>query len=123
MGVGATRRPAERAARLDRDRSGTVTEVLRHVVLFAWKADASDVQVRGFADGLAALPARIPEIRSYRFGPDLGLAGGNDDFALVADFDDVEAYRRYAEHPAHRHLIAELLWPILGGRHAVQYEL
>ena len=97
--------------------------MLRHVVLFSWKADVSDVELRAFAEGLAALPGKIPEIRSYRFGPDVGLAGGgNDDFALVADFADAEAYRRYAEHPAHRHLIAELLWPILGGRHAVQYE-
>jgi hypothetical protein len=79
--------------------------MLRHVVLFTWKADASDVEIRAFAEGLAALPGRIPEIRSYRFGPDAGLAGGgNDDFALVADFDDAEAYRRYTEHPAHRHL-------------------
>ncbi|HWC11703.1 MAG TPA: Dabb family protein [Acidimicrobiales bacterium] len=97
--------------------------MLRHVVLFTWNADASDVQVRAFAEGLAGLPGRIPEIRSYRFGPDVGLGGGNEDFALVADFDDVQAYRRYAEHPAHRHVIAELLWPILGGRHAVQYEV
>ena len=97
--------------------------MLRHVVLFSWKRDVSDVELRAFAEGLAALPGKIPEIRSYRFGPDVGLAGGgNDDFALVADFADAEAYRRYAEHPAHRHLIAELLWPILGGRHAVQYE-
>ena len=98
--------------------------MLRHVVLFTWKADVSDVEVRAFAEGLAALPAHIPDIRSYRFGADVGLGGGgNDDFALVADFDDGDAYRRYAEPPAHRHLIAELLWPILGGRHAVQYEV
>lgn len=40
----------------------------------------------------------------------------------MADFDDADAYRRYAEHPAHRHLLAERLWPILAGRHSVQYE-
>jgi len=97
--------------------------MLRHVVLFSWKPDASDAAVRAFADGLASMPDQIPEIRSYRFGPDARLGGGNDDFALVADFDDVEAYRRYAEHAAHRRLIAELLMPILAGRHAVQYEL
>jgi len=95
--------------------------MLRHVVLFTWKSEVADGSVRAFADGLADLPPLIPEIVSYRFGPDMGLGGGNDDFALVADFADAEAYRRYAEHPAHRHLIAELLLPILGGRHAVQY--
>lgn len=96
--------------------------VLRHVALFTWKPDASDVSVRAFSEGLALLSTQIPEIRSYRFGPDARLGGGNDDFALVADFDDAAAYRRYAEHPAHRHLIAELLMPIVAGRHAVQYE-
>jgi len=97
--------------------------MLRHVALFTWKPDVSEVSVRAFADGLAALPGQIPEIRSYRFGHDERLGGGSDDFALVADFDDAAAYRRYAEHPAHRHLIAELLMPIVAGRHAVQYEV
>jgi len=96
--------------------------MLRHVALFTWKPDASDVSVRALSDGLAGLPAQIPEIRSYRFGPDLRLGGENDDFVVVADFDDVAAYRRYAEHPAHRHLIAELLMPIVAGRHAIQYD-
>jgi len=96
--------------------------MLRHVALFTWKPDASDVSIRAFSDGLADLSIRIPEIRSYRFGPDARLGGGTEDFALVADFDDADAYRRYAEHPAHRHLIAELLMPIVAGRHAVRYE-
>jgi hypothetical protein len=41
----------------------------------------------------------------------------------VADFADVDAYRRYAQHPAHRRLIDELLKPILRSRHAVQIEV
>lgn len=97
--------------------------MLRHVVLFSWKPDATDVAIRAFSEGLAGLPSRIPEIRSYQFGPDLRLGGSTEDFVLVADFDDTDAYREYAEHPAHRHVIAELLWPILAGRHAVQYEV
>jgi len=96
--------------------------MLRHVALFSWKPEATEVSIRAFSDGLAALPAEIAEIRSYRFGPDMRLGEGNDDFALVADFDDAATYRRYAEHPAHRHLVAELLMPIVAGRHAVQYE-
>jgi len=97
--------------------------MLRHVALFCWKLDASESDVRAFSDGLAEMPVQIPEIRSYRFGPDASLGGSNDDFALVADFDDAAGYQRYAEHPAHRHLIATLLMPIVAGRHAVQYEV
>jgi hypothetical protein len=97
--------------------------MLRHVVLFAWKPGVPKAQIQAFSDGLAALPDLVPDIRAFRFGPDARMGGGNEDFALVADFDDADAYRRYAEHPAHRHLIATLLVPLLGTRHAVQFTI
>ena len=97
--------------------------MVRHVVVFKWKPEATEEAVRALADGLAALPGQIPEILAYTFGPDLGLADDHPDYALVADFADVDAYRRYAEHPAHRRLIDELLKPILASRHAVQIEV
>jgi Stress responsive A/B Barrel Domain len=97
--------------------------MVRHVVVFTWKPEATDEAVQAFADGLAVLPGQIPEIVSYAFGPDLRLGAGNHDFALVADFADVDAYRRYAEHPAHRQLRDELLSPIVASRHAVQLQL
>lgn len=95
--------------------------MLRHVVLFTWKPGAPKSQIAAFAEGLAALPDQVPEIRAFRFGPDARLGGGNEDFALIAEFDDVDAYQRYADHPAHRHVIATLLMPLLGSRHAVQF--
>ncbi len=97
--------------------------MLRHVALFTWNPDTSDDSIRALSEGLAGLPAKIPEIRSYHFGPDVRLGVANDDFAVVADFDDAAAFRRYAEHPAHRLVIAELLTPILASRHAVQYHV
>ncbi|HEX2273389.1 MAG TPA: Dabb family protein [Acidimicrobiales bacterium] len=97
--------------------------MVRHLVVFTWKREASEEAVQALADGLAALPGQIPEIVSYTFGPDLGLAEDHPDYGLVADFPDVDAYRRYAEHPAHRRLINDLLTPILATRHAVQIEV
>jgi len=97
--------------------------MFRHVAVFTWKSDTADDSIKALSDGLAGLPAKIPEIRSYHFGPDARLGGANDDFAVVADFDDAAGFRRYVEHPAHRLVIAELLTPILAARHAVQYEV
>ena len=97
--------------------------MVRHVVVFSWKPDATEEAVQALADGLAALPRQIPEILAYTFGPDLGLAEDHPDYGLVADFADVDAYRRYARHPAHRRLIDDLLRPILASRRAVQIEV
>ena len=74
--------------------------MLRHVAVFRWAEGTPPADVDAFAAALAGLPAVIPEIRSYRFGPDAGLGmSANADFAVVADFDDAEGYAAYATPP------------------------
>ena len=96
--------------------------MIRHAVLFKWKAGTTLEQVQALAAGLARLPAEIPEIAAYRFGSDLGQAEGNADFAIVADFASVEDWRSYVQHPAHVRLIEEYILPIRESRAVLQYE-
>lgn len=93
-----------------------------HVALFTWKPGTTDQQVDEVAEALRALPGLIADIRAFRFGIDAGVSAGNDRFAVVAEFDDLEAYRRYAEDPRHLEVVERLVKPILGTRHAVQFE-
>jgi hypothetical protein len=51
------------------------------------------------------------------------MGPGGFDFALVADFDDEEGYRRYAEDPAHREVVERLIRPITAQSVRVQYRL
>ena len=96
--------------------------MLRHVAVFRWVEGTSSAEVDAFASALAGLPALIPEIRAYRFGPDAGLGlSANADFAVVADFDDVEGYATYAAHPAHQDVIVRLLRPLVAERLSVQF--
>ncbi|MBX7160901.1 MAG: Dabb family protein [Acidimicrobiia bacterium] len=95
--------------------------MLRHVVVFTWTSDAGADAKRAVAEALAALPATVTTIRDYRFGSDAGVNEGNCDFAVVADFDDVDGYLIYRDHPAHQRVIRDLIAPILANRHAVQF--
>lgn len=95
--------------------------MIRHVVLLTWSEDATDKQKAALAAELAELPGRIPEIRSYKFGPDAGINPGNHDFGIVADFDNEDDYLVYRDHPAHRELILGFITPILESRAAVQF--
>ena len=97
--------------------------MFRHVALFTWTGSQTEEQVQALADALAALPAVIPEIREYHFGPDAGLSQPGCDYAVVADFDSTESFLAYRDHPAHQDLREQYLRPILGHRCAVQYEL
>lgn len=97
--------------------------MLRHVVMFRWSPEATDDGKAAVAAGLGQLPGAIPEIAGYRFGPDAGLAEGNWDFVVVADFADEAAYLVYRDHPVHQGLIAEKIAPIVVARAAVQHEV
>ena len=95
---------------------------LTHLSLLTWKAGTTEQDLDDLRAGLATLPGLIPEIRAFRFGPDAGLNEGNAEFGIVAEFDDVEAYRVYASHPAHLDVIERLVRPITERRTAVQLE-
>jgi len=94
--------------------------VLRHVALFRWIDDVTPEQIEAVSTALRALPAAIPELRAYDFGPDAGLADGNFDYGVVADVDDADAWAAYTRHPAHQAVIADTIRPILASRAAVQ---
>ena len=98
-------------------------DIFRHVVLFRWQPGTSAAQVAALERVLAALPAEVPRIRAYRFGADAQQTPGNFDFAIVADFDDVEAWRAYVAHPAHQKLVADHIRPLVAERAAMQYRI
>ena len=93
----------------------------RHVATFVFRDDATDEQIAAVAAGLAALPDQIPEIAEYHFGPDVGVNDGNHHYAVVADFESVDGYLAYRDHPAHQALLAERIRPILAARSTVQF--
>ena len=95
--------------------------MIRHVVLFTWTEETTDEQKATVVAELRKLPGQIPQLRSYTVGPDAGLTPGNHDFAVVADFDDEDAYLVYRDHPAHQAVIAEHIKPYLASRAAAQF--
>ena len=97
--------------------------MLRHVVLFTWNEDTDPATREATLAALRRLPEEVGGMTSFAIGPDLGLREGNAHTALVADFPDVEAWRRYADHPVHLQVIADHDRPILAARSAVQYEV
>ena len=63
----------------------------------------------------------MPSIRGFVLGADAGLATGNFDFAVTADFDDEAGFFAYRDDPAHREVIARTIAPITAQRVAVQF--
>ncbi len=97
--------------------------MIRHVVVFSWVPEATSEQKHYAAEQIATLPPLMSGLHSYHFGPDAGLAEGNADFAIVADFDSEDDYQAYRNHPAHLDVIKRAMRPITRQRLGVQFEI
>ncbi len=94
----------------------------RHVVMFKWEDHVDEEHVELVRRGLSALPMEIDEIRNYVHGNDVGISEGTYDYVVVADFDDVDDFRTYRDHPRHLLLIEELIAGNIADRAAIQYQ-
>jgi len=97
--------------------------VIRHVVTFRWRSEATDEQKRRVATELAALPPLMTGLLSFHCGADQGLVAGNADFAVTADFESADAYLAYRSHPEHVSVLERTINPIVEQRNGVQFEI
>jgi len=82
--------------------------MIKHVVLMKFKPEVTEDQVDDLDRSLDALPGAIPEILSYDFGRDVVHSERSFDFGLVSSFSDLEALKRYQEHPDHQAILGKL---------------
>lgn len=83
-------------------RSGIVLVVIRHVILFKFYQTVPAAVREAAIVTLRELGAKIPEVREWSVGVDLaGAPQKNYDLAQISGFEDLQALRRYREHPEH----------------------
>ena len=97
--------------------------MIRHVVMFRWNDGVDEAHVAATTAAFAALPAQIPQIVSYAFWRDLGVASTNFDYAVTGEFASVDDFLAYRDHPAHQALLQSFLVPFIEERHAVQFNV
>lgn len=76
--------------------------MLRHIVMVTFKAEATPAEREAVQKAVAGFAGTIPEVRSMVCGANVGSGPNHHDFAMVADFDDVAAFRRYTSSDSHR---------------------
>ena len=78
-------------------------KVLRHVVLFKFKADATPEQVQEVVTAFGALQSKIDTIEDFECGTDVGVENLAAGFThcFVVTFRDAAGRDAYLPHPAH----------------------
>lgn len=97
-------------------------KLLRHVVLFTFKPDATEAQVAEIVREFGQLPKKIKEIHDYEWGTNNspeGLNKGHTHCFLVT-FKTEADRDAYLPHPAHKDFVAKLK-PLLQDVTVVDY--
>ena len=82
--------------------------MINHIVLMKFKPDVKDDAIDDLDKSLDDLPNQIVEIQAFEFGRDLTHSEKSYDFALVSLFANLEALKRYQEHPAHLKILQKM---------------
>ncbi len=80
--------------------------MIRHIVLITFKPEADTAARDAVRAAVRNFAREVPDIRSLTCGDNLGQGPNHHDFAVVADFDDMAAFRRYIESDAHKAYVA-----------------
>ncbi len=100
----------------------TPPSLLRHVVMFKFKKDATPAQIDGVVKAFGELPKQIDSIHSYEWGtnnsPEMLDKGFTHLFFVT--FKDEAGRAKYLPHPAHKAFV-EKLKPILEEPMVIDY--
>ncbi len=94
--------------------------MITHIYVAKLKPGTPADKVRAWLAEIDAL--QITGMRSLVGGTDLGLREGNQDVAIVGEFEDAQAWRRYDEDELHNRIRAEHARPLVESQQRVQFE-
>jgi len=91
-----------------------MTQVLRHIVLFAFKETSSDADIQGVVNAFAKLPDQIDVIHDFEWGTDVSVENIHQGFTHCFQVTFLSEADRdtYLPHPAHK-AFGEVLQPHL----------
>lgn len=82
--------------------------MIRHIVLFRMRSDASEEQTEQLMQDIRALPDVISEVRFFEVERDEIGNERSATFGLLSHFDDMEALQRYRDHPDHQAVLEKI---------------
>lgn len=78
-------------------------KLLRHVVLYKFKAEASPQQIQEVVDAFSALPKKIDSVVGFERGMNVSEENKSEGFThcFVVTFRNTDGRATYLKHPAH----------------------
>jgi len=99
--------------------------MVKHIILWQLKDEFSDSEKQdikaGIKEGLEALMGKIPQMTEIKVETE-GLSSSNADLMLYSVFENEDALKNYAVHPAHMEVADTKVRPYTKTRLCLDYE-
>jgi hypothetical protein len=84
------------------------TRLLRHVVLFKFKAGTTPEKIKQIEDAFRALPGKIDSIKDFEWGTDNSPEGKSHGYThcFFVSFADEKGREKYLPHAAHQEFVS-----------------
>ena len=97
--------------------------MIRHIVLVSFKPEASADQIAAWHDAVTNMCKTSTEVLSFSLGDNIGSGPNHHDAALVADFEDIDAFRRYTGGDSHKAYVENHARHVTAKLAAIQHEM
>jgi hypothetical protein len=101
--------------------------MVRHVVLYKFRASVSEEQRQNTINILRALGQSIPEVREWSIGKQALPSMKAYDLAQVSGFENLESLERYRNNPNHisaKNLLSEIAdWVVVDYEYLLEHEI
>jgi len=77
-----------------------------HVVMFRFKDEDKDENIKRVESMLLALPKKIETLKSMEVGVDFLHSDRSMDLVLISTFDDKDGLESYRVHPSHQEVVS-----------------
>lgn len=96
--------------------------MIRHVLLFRFRPDASEAERSVVLAGLAELPSKHSAIRRFGLGPNISHRDSTFSYAMTMEFETREELEKYLNCESHERFVADIFRPAIDQRAIASYE-
>ena len=96
--------------------------MIRHMVLFRFRADAASQDRASVLDGLARLPSLFPAMRRFGLGENVSQRDQTFSHVMTAEFENWAQLESYLGSPVHQDFVADHFTPNIERRAIASYE-
>ena len=97
--------------------------MLRHIVLVTFIAETPDGQLDAWRDAVSNMCEASEEVLSFSLGKNIGSGPNHHDATLVADFENIDSFRRYIAGDKHKAYVEDHARHVVAKLAAIQHEM